>query len=73
MADETKKTVGSEASAPKSRKASPPTCLRMTSLFAYYDEDGAMKQWPEGAEVTDPDEIADLLGRGAPAEEKAAD
>lgn len=43
--------------------------VRLTALYAYWGDDGNLRRWSEGAEVTDPAEIADLVKRGAPVEE----
>ena len=42
--------------------------LRVMSNYAYYDDDGLFRAWPEGAVVTDHDEIELLTARGAPVE-----
>ena len=42
--------------------------LRVVSNYAYYDDDGLFRAWPEGAIVTDQDEIDLLTARGAPVE-----
>ena len=46
--------------------------LRLTGHYVFYDpEHGSylFREWPEGAIVTDPDEIKLLEARGAPVEE----
>jgi hypothetical protein len=45
-----------------------PYSIRLTSRFAFYDEKGShlWREWPEGAVVTDPDDIELLEARGAP-------
>jgi hypothetical protein len=45
--------------------------LRLTSRFVVYDPDRGLllwREWPEGAVVTDPDDIKLLAARGAPVE-----
>jgi hypothetical protein len=47
-----------------------PYRLRLTARYGFYDEHGSRlwREWPDGAIVTDPDEIKLLEGRGAPVE-----
>jgi hypothetical protein len=45
--------------------------LRLTARFVVYDPGRGLllwREWPEGAVVTDPDDIALLEARGAPVE-----
>jgi hypothetical protein len=70
--DEAEGVEGGEDSAPVAVKSQPgktPKALRVLSLYAYWGEDGNLRRWSEGVEVTDPAEIADLIARGAPVEE----
>jgi hypothetical protein len=59
--------AGGDAVAPKPGKT--PKALRVLSLYAYWGNDGNLRRWAEGAQVTEPAEIADLIARGAPVEE----
>jgi hypothetical protein len=46
-----------------------PDHLRLTSRFVVYDPDRGLllwREWPEGAIITDPDDIKLLTARGAP-------
>ena len=47
-----------------------PYHLRLTSRYVFYDLEKSQlfRDWPEGAIVTDPDEIELLEARGAPVE-----
>ena len=47
-----------------------PYHLRLIERHVFYDIDGSQlwREWPEGAVVTDPDEIELLESRGAPVE-----
>lgn len=42
-----------------------PSTVKLTSLYAFYDEDGALRSWNEGQIVTG-DDVALLLARSAP-------
>jgi hypothetical protein len=45
--------------------------LRLTARFVVYDPEHGLllwREWPEGAVVVDPDDIALLTARGAPVE-----
>lgn len=43
-----------------------PRAVRITSLYGYYADDGVLRMWCAGEEVTDPDEIAELQLQCAP-------
>lgn len=42
--------------------------FRVLSNYAFYCDDGLFHAWPEGAVITDPEEIALLTERSAPVE-----
>ncbi len=78
MADdiiETKAAPAAARPAPRAAaKAAPaPTPLRLTHLYAYWNDDGGFRTWGAGDLVTDPDEIADLLARRAPVVQEDAE
>ena len=43
-----------------------PRAVRLTSLYGYYTDEGTLRMWAAGEEVTDPDEIAELQLQCAP-------
>ena len=46
--------------------AAQPASLVLDSPYAFYEDAGELRQWREGHTVTDADEIALLMERGAP-------
>jgi hypothetical protein len=59
-----------EAPVKESADTKPRYHLHLTARFAFYDEKGThmWREWPAGAIVTDPNDIALLEARGAPVE-----
>jgi hypothetical protein len=45
-----------------------PDSVTLASQYGYYDDAGQLKIWHAGQEVTDSDQIEDLLERDAPLE-----
>ena len=39
--------------------------VRLVAPYAYYEEDGTLKNWAHGQVITDPAEIEHLTARGA--------
>jgi len=46
-----------------------PKQIKLAAPYAFYDDDGKLHSWAAGAIVTDADEIATLIERGALVEE----
>lgn len=42
-----------------------PTAVRLEAPYAYYEDDGTLKNWAHGQVITDPAEITHLTERGA--------
>jgi len=58
-------TKKSAADASANSDTPAPTKIQLTCPFGFYDENNLLRMWQAGQEVTDPDEIALLLGLGA--------
>ena len=43
--------------------------VRLASIYGYLTDDGVRRGWPADHVVTDPDEIEELVSRGAPLNE----
>jgi hypothetical protein len=56
-----------ESDAPDNQPA--PARLRLVSHYGFYDNEGLLCAWAQGAIVTDEGEIELLMARGAPVEE----
>jgi hypothetical protein len=41
-----------------------PKVIRLPSMFSFYDEEGTHRVWGPGADISDPDDVAELVGRG---------
>lgn len=71
MADEISTPAAPAAARPAPRAAAakappPPAPVRLTHPYGYFDDEGGFHTWSAGEIVTDADEIADLMKRGAP-------